>query len=188
MNIVEQIKNKIIEESKKFIERYEDYNHWNQHIKYVQRRANELAEIYDADREVVEIGALLHDIALVTKTGIRADHHINGARLARKILEDLGYPEEKIKKVEGCVLHHRTCKNAENLEELCVADADILAHFDNIPMIFQYAYMQNNFNNLEQAREYLKIWLEKDYDDLSDKTKSWFKSQYENIMNVLFVE
>ena len=46
--------------------------------------------------------------------------------------------QQKIKKVVGCVLSHRTSKNCTNIEELCVADADILAHLDNMNMIINF--------------------------------------------------
>lgn len=47
-------------------------------------------------------------------------------------------------RVIGCVINHRSSKNATNIEELCVADADILAHFDNMPMLFNSAFNRNN--------------------------------------------
>ena len=40
---------------------------WNEHIKYVYDKALVLAKKYDADIEIVSLGALLHDIALIKK-------------------------------------------------------------------------------------------------------------------------
>ena len=101
------------------------------------------------------------------------------------LLNKYNYPQEKIKRVKNCVLHHRTSFDAENKEEVCVSDADILSHFDNIPMIFDYAY-KNYDVNLSNIRSFIKRYFENDYNDLSDKTKVIFKEEYENIMNVLF--
>lgn len=144
-----------------------------------------LAKKYDADIEIVSLGTLLHDIALIKKVRRRSDHHINGAKIAEEILNKYNYPQEKIKRVKNCVLHHRTSFDAVTDEEVCVADADILSHFDNIPMIFDYAY-KNYGVNLSNIRSFIKCYFENDYNDLSDKTKTIFKEEYENIMSVLF--
>lgn len=56
-----------------------------------------LAKKYGADIEIVSLGTLLHDIALIKKVGRRSDHHINGAKIAEEILNKYNYPQEKIK-------------------------------------------------------------------------------------------
>ena len=68
-------------------------------------------------------------------------------------------------------------KNATNIEETCVADADILAHFDNIPMLFNSAFNRNNLS-LNEVREWMLKQFEKDFNDLSDRTKENFKEKY----------
>ena len=62
-----------------------------------------LAQKYGADIEIVKLGALLHDIALICKVGDRKDHHINGKILAEEILK-LGTTsevEEKLKEFKN---------------------------------------------------------------------------------------
>ena len=110
--------------------------------------------------------------------------HEKIAKIAEEILTNLKYPQDKKERVVNCVLHHRSSRNAENIEELCVCDADILAHFDNIPNAFVVGVKKHNFSKPEQ----FKAWLEKDFNDLSDRTKEAFKAKYENIMQVLFGE
>lgn len=82
------------------------------------------------------------------------------------------------------MLNHRSSKNTTNLEELCVADAYILAHFDNIPMFFNLAYNRYNVN-LNDANDWLKKYFEANYNDLSDKTKKAFKERYEKILDIV---
>lgn len=73
--IIKQIKNELMELNQKYIDEAEnDYDFWNMHIKYVVSEAVNLARIYNADLEVVELAALLHDIALVAKVGTKSDH------------------------------------------------------------------------------------------------------------------
>ena len=88
--IIEHIKNELMLLNQKYINEAEDnYDFWNLHIKYVVKEAVELAKIYNADLEIVELGALLHDIALVAKVGTKADHHTNGAVIAKELLTKL---------------------------------------------------------------------------------------------------
>ncbi len=185
MDIIEEAKKIIISASDEYKAEAEDgYDYWNEHIKYVYNESIKLADKYNAEKEIVELGALLHDIALVKKVGERKDHHINGEILANEVLTQLNYPEDKKQRVLKCVLHHRSAKNAETIEEICVADADILAHFDNIPMLFNSAFMRHHLS-LNDARAWMKDCFEKDYNDLSDKTKEEFKEQYEQICEVV---
>ena len=182
--IEEYVKGKIEEYKQNAVDHYD---FWNEHIKYVYIESQKLATQYGADMEIVKLGALLHDIALICKVGDRKDHHINGKILAEEILRRYNYPEEKINRVLSCVYNHRSSKNATNIEDLCVADADIIAHFDNIPMLFNSAYNRNKVN-LNEVRKWMKDCFEKDFDDLSERTKVEFKDRYNLICEIVLGE
>jgi uncharacterized protein len=185
MNIIEEVEKYVKEKITIYKNSSEDhYDFWNEHIKYVYEESLKLAKEYNADLEIVSLGALLHDIALINKVGDRKDHHINGEKLAREILDKNNYDSDKKERVLKCVYNHRSSKNATSLEELCVADADILAHFDNIPMLFNSAYRRNNIS-LNEIREWMNNAFLKDYNDLSDKTKELFKERYELIKDIV---
>lgn len=180
MGIIERVKHELMVLNQKYIdESDEGYDFWNMHIKYVANEALMLAKHRNADFEIVELGALLHDIALVSKFGEKADHHTNGVAIARELLEKYNYSKDKMDRVLGCVLNHRKSKNATNIEELCVADADIIAHFHSIYNDFVLGGKLYDFETSEQFR----IWLETDFIDLSDEAKKYFKDRYNHIMN-----
>ncbi len=185
MNIV----NEIEKEVKNCIEQYKNnsgdhYDFWNEHIKYVYEESVNLAKEYNADEEIVKLGALLHDIALIRQIGDRKDHHINVKIIAEKILSNYSYPIEKMDRVLRCIYNHRSSKNGTTLEELCVADADILAHFDNIPMLFNSAYNRCNVN-LNEVRDWMRETFENDYNDLSERTRENFKDRYNQICKIV---
>ena len=121
------------------------------------------------------------------KVGDRKDHHINGAIIGREILEKYTSDKELIDRVVNCIYNHRSSKNATNIEEICVCDADILAHFDNIPLLF-YSGIYRGKLELKDAKVWVKEKLEKDYDDLSSETKKEFTDKYNEIMKVIFHE
>lgn len=179
--MIEQIKKEVLDLIEQYKNTAEDhFDFWNEHIKYVRLESLKLADLYGADKEIVELGALLHDIALIKKVGDRASHHVNGAIIAREILQKYDYPSDKLERVVKCVFNHRSSKNATSIEETCVCDADIIAHFDNIPMLFNLAYNKYN-RNLNDVRDWLKTFFEKDFNDLSSKTKKIYKEEYDLI-------
>ena len=187
MTVIEFVKDKLMTVNKAYADKAPDhFDYWEQHIKLVVKEALKLADEYGADKEIVELGALLHDIASVSEVGTREEHHVNGKIIADKLLSEFGYPDDRKERVLGCVLHHRSSRYAENLEEMCVADADIISHYDNIPMCFDVAYKYNKINT-ESLEEWVK-YFEYDYNDLSERTKKTFKPRYELIMDVLFGE
>lgn len=187
MNIIDLIEKEVKDKINEYKNSSEEhYDFWNEHIKYVYIESQKLAEQYGADKEIVKLGALLHDIALICKVGERKDHHINGKILAEEMLNKYDYPKEKMDKVLSCVYNHRSSKNATNIEDLCVADGDIIAHFDNIPMLFNSAYNRNKINlnevrTLKGIRENLQkrksvkqedIDFDKQLKELASKIKS----------------
>lgn len=77
--VVESIKEKLLKRCDAYNEKY-GYDFWNDHIKYVVKNTVKLARKYDADVQIVELGALLHDIAMPSEIGPREGHNIYGAK------------------------------------------------------------------------------------------------------------
>jgi len=73
------------------------------------------------------------------------------------------------------------------VEEECVADADVMAHFDCIPSLFHLVYDELELS-IKDGEEYVKKKLERDYYKLSERTRNIMKDRYDNIMKVLFVD
>ena len=79
-NIVKSIKQELLKRCNIYKEKY-GYDFWDDHIKYVVKNSIELANKYGADIEIVELGALLHDIAMPSEFGPREEHHIYGVEI-----------------------------------------------------------------------------------------------------------
>jgi uncharacterized protein len=135
------------------------------HIKVVVANGLKLAEIYNADKEVVEIACWLHDIARAKglTPGEDNNHHISGTKKAEEILLNLNYPKDKIKKITQCILAHRGAKNEyppQTIEEKIVANADAMAHFDSFLNLFSEFVGPDNF---EEGLSLIKNKLERDW-------------------------
>ena len=156
------------------------------HIESVAKNAEILAKKYGADIEIVIIAAWLHDIASVTDYNLYAEHHIYGTQIAEEILKRFDYEEDRIQKVQKCILNHRGSvkNNKSTLEELCVADADAISHFDNVPVLLYLAYVRRGLD-IEEGKGFVKNKLERSFQKLSDLSKEFYWDKYNKIMEIL---
>lgn len=188
MKITEIIKQELLTRTKQQ-KAIDGYDFWEDHIQYVVKNALYLAKEYNADIEIVELGALLHDIAMPSNIGPREEHHIYGAQIAEELLTKYNYPQEKIERVKRCVLNHRGSKDLprNTIEEQIIADADVMAHFDCIPSLFSLAFQRRGLD-IKEGTKFVKEKLERDYNKLSPKTKVLLQERYNNIIATLFVD
>ncbi len=102
---------------------------WTYHDLYHTTRVVEAAKMIGKESglsedeiEIVTIAAWFHD------TGYREgchQHEQRGALCAREYLESVGYPNESIIKVEGCIMATQMPQNPTNLLEMVMCDADL---------------------------------------------------------------
>ena len=156
------------------------------HIEAVAKNAELLAEQYGADKEVAVIAAWLHDIASVTDYSLYEEHHIHGAEIAQEILKQLGYDSDRIGLVQNCIRNHRGSVNGKpsTKEEICVADADAVSHFDNLPSLLFLAYRTKRMD-FEAGKSFVTDKLKRSFAKLSDESKFFYRSKYEHVMDVL---
>ena len=152
---------------------------WDHHIKLVYELAKDNAKSYGADEEIVAIAALLHDIASVTNKEFTEEHHIIGAEIAKELLMKEKYPKDKIKLIQKCILNHRGSRLMDKgtPEEVCIADADAMAHFYSVPSLLSMVYREKNLS-IDEGAEFVKNKLNRSYKKLSDKGKDLVKEQY----------
>ena len=158
---------------------------WSHHILAVIENAQTLAKHYDADMEVVTLAAILHDIASITKAEYAEEHHIIGGEMAEKLLRPLGYPQAKIEHIKLCILNHRGSKISikQSFEEVCLADADALSHFDNIPSLFRMVYKERGMT-IDEGADFVKQKLERSFSKLSEATKTLYREKYLSVMSI----
>lgn len=173
---------KLVEDVCKKENNYYGYRTWTHHISSVLKFARILAEKLDVDKEIVEIAALLHDYASVLNKEFYQEHHIHGARLAEEILQKYNYPQEKIEIIKHCIISHRASKNIprETKEAEIIADADSLAHFDNVNSLFHLAFVIHKMD-CDEGTKWVLDKLERSWYRLSDSTRDIIKDKYDAI-------
>ncbi len=185
LNIVEEARKFVKKECKKPDANYSTaYKH---HFESTHRLAKELAKKMNADIEIVEIAAWLHDIGSV-RFG-RADHHLTSAKIAKDFLLERGYDKEKIEKIRKCILNHRGSKEEENkrdfIEAKIVANADAADAFEDVSKQFLICLVHEN-SSLEEAKKSIKKKLQNKWNQLSLKeAKKIIKPRYDAAMLLL---
>jgi uncharacterized protein len=153
-----------------------------------------LAKNEEADLDVLEASALLHDIARVKEdndqTG-KTDHAILSAEMAEPILKELGFPEEKIKHIRKCIVSHRyrTGNRPQTKEAKILFDADKLDVVGAIGIARSFVWV---------GRNNAKIYADVDIDDyikdnlngkidgrIQDKTKHSPQIEFETKLKFL---
>ncbi len=159
---------------------------WSHHIVHVVRHGKELAEQRQADVDVVELAALLHDYAGIKNPEWVKEHHIHGANEAERILSELNYPQEKIELIKECILCHRGSvpSGKSSMEAECLADADAMAHFDSIPSLFYYLFTSTG-KDIDEATQWLSAKLTRSWNKLSPAAKDISRAKYEACQLVL---
>ena len=151
------------------------------HVTRVYNLAVRLAKEEDIDMEVVRLGSLLHDIAgkkeLDDPTG-KTDHALEGAKMAKTILEKLGCPEKKIRHIQDCIVSHRyrTNNKPETLEAKIIFDADKLETVGAIGIARAFVWVGRNGAHIYKKtdiKKYAKENLEggSSRGRIKDKTK-----------------
>ena len=153
------------------------YEHSLRTAEIAKREAEERGQ----DGEIAWLAGALHDIGSALYG--RDNHHYTGAEEAKKILRGFGYPEEKVAQVARCIFAHRSSIAIKRNEiEQCVADADALAHFEEIPGLIEAILRLAGRNGLSlsigEARKLVREKIEKDWEKLSPRMKLRARKTY----------
>lgn len=153
---------------------------WDHHIELVYKIAIEICEEYSADYYIVAIAALLHDIASVTNKDYTEEHHIIGADIAEELLKKYNLPNNVVEHIKKCILNHRGSRLVDKTtpEEICIADADAMAHFYSVPSLLRMVYVEKNMS-IDDGAEFVYNKLQRSYNKLSEKGKEIINRQYE---------
>ena len=159
---------------------------WETHLLPVIKYAKMLALKRHADVDIVEIAALLHDIASISNSKEIKEHHIHGQRYAQEILSLFHYPQKEIDKVKHCIFEHRGSKQIkrETIEAQCVADGDAMAHFDSLYSLFYLAFEIKKLDPFA-GKEFVKEKLERSWNKLTPFAQRLIRDKYKAVKLLL---
>lgn len=156
------------------------YGIWTHHITQVIENSRELAPLYEADREIVELAALLHDYASVKDESLYEDHHIHGPREAERLLENEGYPEERIEEVKQCIKKHRGSVEGSRVtpEARCLTSADAMAHVQHPHSLLFLAYTEHGMG-IDEGAVWVHEKIQRSWEKMDEIAQDVIRDRYE---------
>ncbi len=160
----------------------EDWADWlyPNHVVIVTNNAKAIAERKDADIELSQVAALLHDVADFKMKRTNPDHAEESLKIAREIMEQNGYNEDEIKLVVDDAIRYHSCHGDErpkNKEGLVLATADSLAHLQTNFYIFAAWQFGKSGRRLDDLEEWVLKKIERDlnnkisFDDIREEAR-----------------
>ena len=164
------------------------YGIWTHHITQVAENGKRLAGLFEADPEIVEIAALLHDYASVKDPALYEDHHVHGPVEAGKLLRRLGYPQDRIEAVKHCIATHRGSvpRERRSAEAECLANADAVTHLEQVPALLHLAFVQHGMG-IDEGSSWVRKKLERSWSKLSPPVREMMRDKYEAALKTLTV-
>ena len=153
-----KFREEILKKAKKYYKELEtDFSHNFDHFLRVERLAKRIGKDERADLEVLEAASLLFDVARGSEDkGEVEDHAKASAEIARKILNEIGFPQKKIESVCHAIEVHRKSKNKQpdTLEAKILQDADYLDAMGavDVARVIGSAYQSENRVGIIQRR------------------------------------
>jgi len=146
------------------------------HVERVLRLCRQISKLEkeQVNSEVLEVAALLHDVAKHLEKGDNAlDHGNIGADMAENFLNSIGFREDKVKAVCHAIKVHTHSEEPHSIEAKIIHDADFLDKMGavGIATVFIKACLSNK--TIEETMEYWKktsktsfvgrhmLWLQK---------------------------
>ena len=155
------------------------------HINPVVEIAKRMAKDLDADIEIVEIAAYMHDITKIT--GERKDHHITGAIYTQEFLKNYNIEEDKVNRIMDCIKSHRGNSEfpRDTIEQKIIATADAVAHIEH-PLTLFYAWYGRRNCSIDDGADGILKKLRKSWDKIEfDYIKEQEKEKYEALIKML---
>ena len=162
------------------------YGIWTHHILQVVQNGKQLASCFDADPEIVEFAALLHDYASIKDKALYADHHIHSPIEAEKLLKCFCYPTEKIEAVKEAIATHRASVVVEDRSAAgaCLANADAMSHIEQAPSLLYLAYVHHGMG-IDEGRVWVKAKLQRSWQKLREDVQNLVRDKYKAALKIL---
>ena len=134
------------------------------HVMRVYNMALHLAENEKVDLEVIKLATLLHDIGGKKETDDptgKTDHAVESAKMAKPILEKLGFSDDKIRHICDCIVSHRykTDNKPKTLEAKILFDSDKLDAIGAIGVARAFVWIGKNKGHIYKKPDNLDDYI-----------------------------
>jgi putative nucleotidyltransferase with HDIG domain len=138
------------------------------HVLVVTANAKVLAKRFDANVELSQVAALLHDVADFKMKRRNPEHETESLKVARQLMGEFGYTGQEVSLVVEDAIRLHSCHGSErpqSKEGLVLATADSLAHLQTDFYVFA-TWGPGKERTLEETKTWVLQKIER---DLSNK-------------------
>ncbi len=159
---------------------------FDEHLSVVAGYATELGRALDADLEIIQLAAWLHDLSAVQDFAALPKHPELSAEIARRLLQERGYPAERIECVAACIASHSTPMQMGKglLEEVCVSNADAMSQIVKPSYWHYYIFKVRQFGFTE-GRDWLRQRVDSHWAALIPQARALIETQYAQVRECL---
>jgi uncharacterized protein len=156
------------------------------HLLVVLKYSELLADTLKADKEIVRLSSLLHDISAVMDIKTLPAHNINSADMAELLLRQNNYPEERIQMVKQTILKHTSpIKIGEGTpEEICLSNADAISQIVK-PAYWMYFVFKIRNLTYEEGKNWLITKIDSNWNSLIEPAKALIEKEYKLVKETL---
>lgn len=175
----------LIEDIKKLLNEVCKDDRVRYHIEPVVEIACKMAKKMNADLQVIEISAYLHDITKMT--GNREKHYLTGAKFAEDFLKNYDIEEKKVNMIKNCIMKHSGSSEftRNTVEERIIAAADAVAHIEH-PLTLFYAWYGRRQCQIDEGADGIIYKLERSWNKIEFQyVKNKYEKKYNILMNIL---
>lgn len=155
---------------------------FDEHLSVVARYAMELGRSFGADLEIIQLAAWLHDLSAVRDFAALPRHPELSVEIARTMLQERGYPAERIECVAACIASHSAPIQMGNglLEEVCVSNADAISQIVKPSYWHYYIFKVRQFGFTE-GRDWLRQRVAGHWAALIPQARTLIETQYAQV-------
>jgi len=152
---------------------------FDEHLSVVVGYARLLGQALNADLEIIELAGWLHDISAIQDFAVLPRHPAASADIARTILQERGYPSERIERVAKCIVLHSSPVQLGNglVEEVCVSNADAMSQIVKPAYWSYYVFRVRQFGFAE-GRDWLRQRVENNWAALIPQARVLIEKPY----------
>jgi uncharacterized protein len=152
------------------------------HVNRVWKNAKQIGQDLDLDEEVLVAAVFLHDLGRHYPEG-QAEHGPISAPLARRVLDRIGFPADKVERVVNAIRYHDETFPASarsSLEAKVLYDADKLEALGAVGIARYLVFNAWRGKTLREIVDYVEVNLPVRFESLElDETRQLAKERYD---------
>ncbi len=155
---------------------------YDNHIVVVAEFGAKLAKILNADFQVVQLAAYLHDFSSVHNFELLNEHRVKEAKVADELLQQFNYSENIINQVKDTILKHSKPQNKKQLtaEAICLFNADAMSQLAK-PLFWLYFGYTIKKRSYKECIEIYTKWMEDNWKNMIEPAREMMMEEYEFI-------